>query len=61
MGCRRSWRRLASWADARRPNLLISDGSQFPSSGPENPILTIVALAIRQADSLAEHLSARSM
>ena len=32
-------------------NLLISDGSQFTSGGAENPTLTIVALAIRQADT----------
>jgi choline dehydrogenase-like flavoprotein len=31
-------------------NLFISDGSQFASSGAPNPTLTIVALAIRQAD-----------
>jgi choline dehydrogenase-like flavoprotein len=31
-------------------NLFISDGSQFASSGACNPTLTIVALAIRQAD-----------
>jgi hypothetical protein len=32
------------------PNLFISDGSQFTSGGAENPTLTIVALAIRQAE-----------
>ena len=31
------------------PNLFISDGSQFTTSGAENPTLTIAALAIRQA------------
>jgi choline dehydrogenase-like flavoprotein len=35
-------------------NLFISDGSQFTSAGAENPTLTIVALAIRQADHLAD-------
>jgi choline dehydrogenase-like flavoprotein len=34
-------------------NLFISDGSQFTTSAAENPTLTIVALAIRQADHLA--------
>ena len=31
------------------PNLFISDGSQFTTGAAENPTLTIVALAIRQA------------
>ena len=35
-------------------NLFISDGSQFTTSAAANPTLTIVALAIRQADYLAE-------
>jgi choline dehydrogenase-like flavoprotein len=34
-------------------NLFVSDGSQFTGSGSPNPTLTIVALAIRQADYLA--------
>ena len=34
-------------------NLFISDGSQFTTSTAENPTLTIVALAIRQADYIA--------
>jgi choline dehydrogenase-like flavoprotein len=34
-------------------NLFISDGSQFTTSGGENPTLTIVTLAIRQADHIA--------
>ena len=38
-------------------NLFISDGSLFPSSGAANPTLTIVALAIRQADHIADRLS----
>ncbi|MBV8505509.1 MAG: GMC family oxidoreductase [Alphaproteobacteria bacterium] len=36
------------------PNLFISDGSQFTTGGAENPTLTIVALAIRQADYIAD-------
>lgn len=38
-------------------NLFISDGSQFTTGAAENPTLTIVALAIRQADHLAAELS----
>lgn len=34
-------------------NLFISDGSQYTTSAAENPTLTIVALAIRQADHIA--------
>jgi choline dehydrogenase-like flavoprotein len=34
-------------------NLFISDGSQFTTGAAENPTLTIVALAIRQADHIA--------
>ncbi|UTW12744.1 GMC family oxidoreductase [Marinobacterium rhizophilum] len=37
-------------------NLFISDGSQFTSSGAENPTLTIVALAIRQAEYIADQM-----
>lgn len=32
------------------PNLFVADGSVFPTSGAENPTLTISALAIRQAE-----------
>ncbi len=38
-------------------NLFVSDGSQFTTGAAENPTLTIVSLAIRQADYLAEQLS----
>lgn len=34
-------------------NLFVSDGSQFTSGAACNPTLTIVALAIRQADAMA--------
>jgi choline dehydrogenase-like flavoprotein len=43
------------------PNLFISDGSQFTSGGAENPTLTIVALAIRQAEYLADQLTKKEM
>jgi choline dehydrogenase-like flavoprotein len=43
------------------PNLFISDGSQFTTGGAENPTLTIVSLAIRQADYLADQLQKRNV
>ena len=39
-------------------NLFISDGSQFTSSASPNPTLTIVALAIRQADYIHKQVGA---
>lgn len=42
-------------------NLFVSDGSQFTTGAAENPTLTIVALAIRQAEYLAGELSARNL
>ena len=38
-------------------NLFISDGSQFTTGGAENPTLTMVTLAIRQADYIADQMS----
>jgi choline dehydrogenase-like flavoprotein len=38
-------------------NLFISDGSQFTTGGAENPTLTIVSLAIRQAEFIAGQMS----
>ncbi len=35
------------------PNLYISDGSLFPTSSAQNPTLTIVALALRQAEYIS--------
>lgn len=43
------------------PNLFVSDGSQFTTGAAENPTLTIVALAIRQADHIARELSAQNL
>jgi choline dehydrogenase-like flavoprotein len=40
-------------------NLFVSDGSQFPTSSAENPTLTIVALAIRQAEYIVDQMSKR--
>ncbi|MFO7759951.1 MAG: GMC family oxidoreductase, partial [Roseovarius sp.] len=39
------------------PNLFVSDGSQFTTGAAENPTLTIVALAMRQADHIAGEMS----
>ncbi len=38
-------------------NLFISDGSQFTTGAAANPTLTIVALAIRQAEYIVEQMS----
>jgi choline dehydrogenase-like flavoprotein len=38
-------------------NLFISDGSQFTTGGAENPTLTIVTLAIRQAEYISGQMS----
>ena len=43
------------------PNLFVSDGSQFTSGAAENPTLTIVALAIRQADHIAGEMSKQNI
>jgi choline dehydrogenase-like flavoprotein len=42
-------------------NLFVSDGSVFTSSAAANPTLTIVALAIRQADHIAERMTRREL
>ena len=39
------------------PNLFVSDGSPFTTGAAENPTLTIVALAIRQADHIASDMA----
>ncbi|MHA6968853.1 GMC family oxidoreductase [Glutamicibacter bergerei] len=39
-------------------NLFISDGSQFTTGAAANPTLTIVALAIRQAEYIAQQMAA---
>lgn len=43
------------------PNLFVSDGSQFTTGAAENPTLTIVSLAIRQADYIAEQMSSGAL
>lgn len=42
-------------------NLFVSDGSQFTTGGAENPTLTIVSLAIRQADYIAQQMTEKSI
>jgi choline dehydrogenase-like flavoprotein len=42
-------------------NLFISDGSQFTSGGAENPTLTIVTLAIRQAEHIASQMTQKML
>jgi len=50
------------WGQAHDvPNLFVSDGSVFSSSAAANPTLTIVALAIRQADHIAERMSRKEL
>jgi choline dehydrogenase-like flavoprotein len=43
------------------PNLFISDGSALTTPGSANPTLTIVALALRQAEHISHELSARTL
>ena len=42
-------------------NLFISDGSQFTTGAAENPTLTIVALAMRQAEFIAKQMSSKAI
>jgi len=42
-------------------NLFISDGSQFTTGGAENPTLTIVALALRQAEYIRGQMMERAL
>jgi len=42
-------------------NLFVSDGSVFTTGAAENPTLTIVALALRQADHIASEMSAKNL
>jgi len=43
------------------PNLFVSDGSQFTTGAAENPTLTIVTLAIRQADYIAAQMKTNTI
>lgn len=42
-------------------NLFVSDGSQFTTGGAENPTLTIVSLAVRQAEYIAKQMSSKAI
>ena len=42
-------------------NLFVSDGSQYTTGGAVNPTLTIVTLAIRQADYIAQQMTAKAL
>ena len=42
-------------------NLFVSDGRQFTTGGAENPTLTIVTLAIRQADYTADQMKSNTI
>ena len=42
-------------------NLFVSDGSQFTSGAACNPTLTIVSLAIRQADYIADQMKTKAI
>ena len=42
-------------------NLFVSDGSQFTTGAAENPTLTIVALAMRQAKYIAKQMSSKAI
>ena len=42
-------------------NLFISDGSAMTTAGAANPTLTIVALAIRQADYIADQMKSNAI
>jgi choline dehydrogenase-like flavoprotein len=42
-------------------NLFISDGSALPTPGAANPTLTIVALALRQAEYIAKQLQSQEL
>ena len=43
------------------PNLFVSDGSALSTPGSANPTLTIVALALRQAEYIAQRMAAREL
>jgi choline dehydrogenase-like flavoprotein len=64
--CRQSARRedgvCNKWGQAHDiKNLFISDGSQFTTGAAANPTLTIVALAIRQADYIADQITKQNI
>jgi len=42
-------------------NLFVCDGSAFSSPGSANPTLTIVALALRQAEYISREMAAKNL
>ncbi len=42
-------------------NLFVSDGSQFTTGAAENPTLTIVSMAIRQAEFIADQMNKQNI
>ncbi|MFL6416483.1 MAG: GMC oxidoreductase [Bryobacteraceae bacterium] len=42
-------------------NLFVVDGSSFTSGGPQNPTLTISALAMRASDYMVEEMRAGNL
>jgi choline dehydrogenase-like flavoprotein len=42
-------------------NLFVVDGSSFVSSGWQNPTMTILALAMRSSEYLAEQMRQRNV
>jgi choline dehydrogenase-like flavoprotein len=42
-------------------NLFVVDGSSFVSSGWQNPTMTILALAMRSSEHLAEQMRQRKI
>jgi choline dehydrogenase-like flavoprotein len=60
-GCRMGSDRRTSVLDASCrahdvPNLYVADASVFPNASEKNPTLTIMALALRTAETIAERL-----
>jgi choline dehydrogenase-like flavoprotein len=51
-----------AWGQAHDiKNLFISDGSVLSTPGAANPTLTIVALALRQAEYISQQMTARQL
>jgi len=49
----------AAWVPIREhdvPNLYVADASIFPNASEKNPTLTIMALALRTAETIADRL-----
>jgi len=51
----------AFWQSHDVPILFASDGTQYTAGAAANPTLTIVALAIRQAEYIAEQMATAAL